>query len=856
MLFGFIFIVTIVICLCIKFKQVVDKARKTKSNTGKIDSESKEWLIVYGILFLAVFLPFVIWKPMLLLIPIGVCFIWILYAFAKESNAENKQIKIKAEAKKREQEAQAEKEARAKARAEAETKAKEEAEKAIAEAEKRVREAKARAEALEKELAEAKAQTEEAKAQEKANAQAEASSRTKEKKEAEAKIRAIEKQADAKIQEAEESIREARAREKQAEIRLRAAKVMENQAMIKVRASDALKEYARNIAKSAEENRINITEESNYEYIPQSYDSFQLYKINDYLITPSDEAFPYALEIIGEQIDLTFESNEDDEDVLIAKHKDICLGVADAQCLSDCIAESERDGTTIAAYISDCSEESNYIVCKVAFYHLDKRKASKSIVVNTQSKTKVPKKKGKPVMDRVTYFDVEYANSHNKSICQIGLVCENFYDGEPVFPEREIYINPEDNFAFACTQIHGIDANTVHGKPTFPEAWKDIEKYFVNSVIVGHNVASSDLNALVKNLKRYNLDIPELYYICTYDLAMKCIDRHCVDNYQLSTLCEYFDIDIDSEHNAFDDACACSDLFKKMVELYDIDPNKCIKKYNIKETKDFAAYIGSAELRKNLSEFYGVVRGFSIDGIVSEDEIDFLRQWRAANDKYSAQKDMKSIIDSIDEILADGKVTLGELANLQYSIKAYLDIVSTAPVTLATQILDGILKGITVDGEITESECINLRQWLYDNIYLSNHFPFDKAIATVEKVLEDGIVTKEESEYFSSIIHDMLDPISAIKSDLYSIEGKSFCLTGDFDFGSKSEVEAFIVERGGSIAKGVTKKLNVLLVGSKGSNYYAHGTYGTKFEKAQEYIDKGIDIQIVKEKDFFDVVKA
>ena len=46
------------------------------------------------------------------------------------------------------------------------------------------------------------------------------------------------------------------------------------------------------------------------------------------------------------------------------------------------------------------------------------------------------------------------------------------------------------------------------------EISKDIEKYFTNAVVIGHNVASSDLDALVKNLRRYNLDIPEFYYIC------------------------------------------------------------------------------------------------------------------------------------------------------------------------------------------------------------------------------------------------------------------------------------------------------------------------------------------------------
>ena len=126
-------------------------------------------------------------------------------------------------------------------------------------------------------------------------------------------------------------------------------------------------------------------------------------------------------------------------------------------------------------------------------------------------------------MDKVTYFDVEYANSKNKSICQIGLMCEHYENGEPFYPERDIYINPEDGFDNNCIRIHGITASKVASAPVFPVVWKDIEKYFTHTVVVGHNVASADLDALIKTLNRYNLDIPEIYYICTYELAKEYV---------------------------------------------------------------------------------------------------------------------------------------------------------------------------------------------------------------------------------------------------------------------------------------------------------------------------------------------
>lgn len=91
---------------------------------------------------------------------------------------------------------------------------------------------------------------------------------------------------------------------------------------------------------------------------------------------------------------------------------------------------------------------------------------------------------------------------------------------------------------------------------TFNELWNEVEKYFINSIVVEHSVASSDIDALCKNLLRYNIPLPEFYYIDTLEIARDVLDVNEVDDFSLSTLCNYFDIDAGEEHNAFDDACA------------------------------------------------------------------------------------------------------------------------------------------------------------------------------------------------------------------------------------------------------------------------------------------------------------
>lgn len=458
-------------------------------------------------------------------------------------------------------------------------------------------------------------------------------------------------------------------------------------------------------------------------------------------------------------------------------------------------------------------------------------------------------------MDKITYFDVEYANSKNKSICQIGILCKNLDVENSEFDSLNIYINPEDGFDENCVKIHGITESKVSGEANFASVWKKIEKYFTNSVIVGHNVASADLDALVKSLSRYNLDIPEIYYVCTYELAKLFVPSFCVANYKLSTLCEYFGIDAGASHDAFDDSRSCSELLIKLISTYNIKIGDYVRKYVPNESYEFSEFISNPSLRKSISEFFGFIRGFTIDNEITDEEINYIKKWRQEHFNLIKHEEIKDIIATIDEIIDDGKITLDEMFKLQCCVKKYLDMVSTAPVTMATQILDGILKGIVVDNGITENECRNLRQWLYDNIYLSNHFPFDKIIRTLDDILADSIITEDEVEYLKSVINDILNPVESLKSQIYSVDGKNICLSGNFSFGSKSEVEVYIVERGGNVESSVKKSTDILIIGDCECIAYSNGTYGTKVKKAMEYNEKGCNIQIVKEKDFFENIK-
>ena len=89
-------------------------------------------------------------------------------------------------------------------------------------------------------------------------------------------------------------------------------------------------------------------------------------------------------------------------------------------------------------------------------------------------------------MRKMLYFDVEWANSKNKSICQLGLLSQDFDTGDPIYPELNIYVNPQDKFDNICISVHNITKAKVKDCKPFNIIWKDINKYFGDNLFLGY----------------------------------------------------------------------------------------------------------------------------------------------------------------------------------------------------------------------------------------------------------------------------------------------------------------------------------------------------------------------------------
>lgn len=367
-----------------------------------------------------------------------------------------------------------------------------------------------------------------------------------------------------------------------------------------------------------------------------------------------------------------------------------------------------------------------------------------------------------------TVFDVETANNQRDSICSIGIIR---YENDQIVYEKEILINPEVEFNYYNTRIHGIKESDVADAPKFPEVWSEIAKYFDGTVLVAHNAKSMDLCALYRTLDRYGLPMVSNEYICTLELAREIFKNDdTVDSYKLNVLAKMYDIELLHHHNALEDTRACFEILKKFQQLY---PEMIMPQHYF--------YSGA-------SRDCGCGAGAGIEGIFSDNT-----------------KNMQRLKEIVSEIIEDHIIT---------------------------------------DAEIKE-----LKEWLELHVGLSGFYPFDKIYELVEMIMLDGVMDDAEQQRLLSLLDTFANPQT--EKEKVCFKDKLVCLSGEFDMGSKNQVEKLLISKGASISETVTGKLDILILGQAGSAAWKYGNYGSKYEKARQLNEKGKNIMIVKERDAF-----
>ena len=174
----------------------------------------------------------------------------------------------------------------------------------------------------------------------------------------------------------------------------------------------------------------------------------------------------------------------------------------------------------------------------------------------------------------------------------------------------------------------------------------------------------------------------------------------------------------------------------------------------------------------------------------------------------------------------------------------------------------GLIGGITADGQLHDLEVQFLRTWLAENKQAAWHWLGAQLIEQIDQVMADGVITDDERAQLLQILQGACglqfaetgtvtpDTISSFPADECEVvfQGRTFCLTGKFHFGSRGECEAATVASGGTCADGVSKKIHYLVIGSAGATAsWKQATYGNKIDTAMKLREKGHPVYVLTE---------
>ncbi len=194
--------------------------------------------------------------------------------------------------------------------------------------------------------------------------------------------------------------------------------------------------------------------------------------------------------------------------------------------------------------------------------------------------------------------------------------------------------------------------------------------------------------------------------------------------------------------------------------------------------------------------------------------------------------------------------------------------VDTHRTNRAIEHLMGMVTGMIADAELNDKEVMLLRTWLSAHPEATAEFPGSVIARKINEVLEDGIITDAERLHLLEVLTQLASTnFSATGSatpevstlpieDCVTVDFKNsmVCFTGDFLYGTRAACERLVLKVGAMCADNVSKKVDILVIGTRVSPDWAHTSFGRKIQRAVELQEQGHAIEIISEKRMLEVV--
>jgi hypothetical protein len=173
---------------------------------------------------------------------------------------------------------------------------------------------------------------------------------------------------------------------------------------------------------------------------------------------------------------------------------------------------------------------------------------------------------------------------------------------------------------------------------------------------------------------------------------------------------------------------------------------------------------------------------------------------------------------------------------------------SDAPDRLIT--LAKTCREIIADGEVSAEEADALKRWLAAAGWLKKFWPANAIAERINKMLEPPH-TKDELSELGEFLKSVVDNIGFLNCDelpglfddpvpTITFPERTFCITGIFYYGSRSECEDAVEKRGGILRRAVSGSTNYVIVGGLCNPQWLYANSGTKIEAAKQHREENI----------------
>ena len=162
----------------------------------------------------------------------------------------------------------------------------------------------------------------------------------------------------------------------------------------------------------------------------------------------------------------------------------------------------------------------------------------------------------------IVAFDIETSGSYplDSEICELAAV--KWKNGKIIDKYSEL-IKPRKKMSDFIIGIHGITNEMVENSPRIEEKIEEFYHFIQGAVVVAHH-CPFDMGFIGIEFEKKGLVAPSTSALCTSLLSRRIFPEST--NHKLQTLVEFFNLEKNQAHRAYDDAISCLSVAMKCFE--------------------------------------------------------------------------------------------------------------------------------------------------------------------------------------------------------------------------------------------------------------------------------------------------